>query len=276
MKRFLVILVLIVMLFSVCACSNIPSTRFMSRTKVNSLVKKYGTPQAELTINYTINNKNYEIKVTYDLLLSQAPLSVVRFIQLANEGFYDESVVDTYNSTYNYMILGRYSYKDSTVNNGKSFYVNQSATSDVTFKGEFASNEYREPSEGYAQFSIFSLAMYHDEYKNENETNFDSANGALILATSNKTLNSNNYAVFATMTEMSYKVGDSDPVENKKVIADALANLVSFTSKTSTRKIYTDSTEQTTIPSFSMMNQIVTIHVKILGDYDWSKLPQIG
>ena len=282
MKKVLVILVLVIMLFSVCACSYVPSTRFLSRSQVDSLVKKYGTPQAELTINYRLSSSStdYEIKITYDLLLSQAPLAVIRFIQLANDGAYDNTVIDTYDSTYHYMIIGRYIYKDSVVSeNKKNWYVNNAL--DTTFKGEFASNNYREPKDGYAQFKTanggFSLAMYHERYQDENTTNFDTANGAFILATRNESLNPNNYAVFAQMVSMSYKVGNAEPDVTTRVNDTARANLEGFTSKTSQRKIYTDEEETDTIPSFSMMNQIVTIKVRILGDnVDWSKLPQIG
>lgn len=273
-SKVLVFLVLAIMLVSICACSYVPSTRFMSHSQVNSLVKQYDNPQAELTINYKMNEVDYEIKITYDLLLSQAPLAVIRFIQLANAGVYDNSVIDKYNSSLNYMIMGRYLYKDSVREDGKKkWFVNDGL--DVTFKGEFKSNNYREPKEGYSEFKAFSLAMYHEEYTAE-EANFDTANGALILATDKQTLSSSNYAVFAHMVSMSYKVGVSNPIVNNKVNPNALANLRSFTSTTSTRKVFTDVTEETTISSFSMMNQIVTIQVKILGNYDWSKLPKLG
>ena len=272
--KVLVFFVLAIMLVSICACSYVPSTRFMSRSQVNSLVKEFDNPQAELTLNYTTNGTDYEIKITYDLLLSQAPLAVIRFIELANDGVYNNTVIDKYNSSLNYMIMGRYIYKDSVKQDGKkNWFVNNGL--DVTFKGEFKSNNYREPKEGYSEFKTFSLAMFHEEYTTEN-ANFDTANGALILVTDKQTLSSSNYAVFAHMVSMSYKVGVSEPVVNTKVNPNALANLKSFTSTTSTRKIYTDETEESTIASFSMMNQIVTIQVKILGDYDWSKLPKVG
>ena len=274
LKKVLVFLVLAIMVVSICACSYVPSTRFMSRSQVNKLAKEYGTPQAELTINYTKDSVDYEIKITYDLLLSQAPLAVIRFIQLANEGIYDDSAIDTYNSSLNYMVMGRYLYKNSVKENGKTnWYVNNGL--DGTFKGEFKSNNYGEPKEGYSEFKSFSLAMYHDEYTAD-DPNFDTANGTLILALDKNTLSSSNYAVFAQMVSMSYKVGVSDPIVNSKVNPNALAQLKGFTGKTSTRKIYTNETEEETIASFSMMSQIVTIKVKILGDYDWSKLPQIG
>ena len=275
MKKVLVILLLAVMLVSVCACSYVPSTRFLSRSQLNSLLKEYGTPQAELTIKYTINNDDYEIKVTYNLLLSQTPLAVIRFIQLANDGAYNDTVIDTFNSTYNYMIMGRYIYKDSVVSEGKkNWYVNNAL--DVTFKGEFKSNGYSEPSGGYAQFKNFSLAMFHDESTAE-DNNFDTANGALILAVDSNTLNSNNYAVFAELASMTYSVNGGKPITRVgKVDSDICKILKGFTSKTGIRTVYTDETETDTIPSFTMMNQIVTIQVKILGDHDWSKLPRIG
>ena len=283
MKKALVILVLVILLFSICACSYVPSKRFMSRSQVNSLVNEYGTPQAVVTLSYEMKDggveKNFEIKLTYDLLLSQTPLAVIRFIQLANEGYYNDTLIDTYNSTYNYMIMGRYIYKDSVVSekeNDKTCYVNNAL--DVTFKGEFASNNYREPKDGYAQFNSFSLAMFHDEYKNEKNTNFDSANGALILALDEETLNSNNYAVFAHMVSMSYKSGDKPAVTmpNGGVHPQALANLKSFTQRINDRIVYTDTTEETKVPSFYMMKQIVTVQVEIVGNNDWSKLPRIG
>ena len=273
MKKVLLILVLIVMLVSVCACNYIPSNKFMSNSQVKSLVKEYGTPQAELTINYQLNSTEYEIKIKYNLLLSQTPLAVIRFIQLAENGFYNGTVIDTYNSTNNYMILGRYSNKESAVSEGKKFFYQNK--SDVTFKGEFKSNNYRQPANGYAQFKIFSLAMFHDSYKDEKTTNFDTANGTLILATANESLNSNNYAVFAEMVSVSYKIGDkSATVYEGKVPSDARNNLTSQTG-TEAKTVYSDATDEMST-SVSMLKQLYTVHVKILGNNDWSKLPQIG
>lgn len=268
MKKVLVILVLVVMLVSVCACNYVPSSRFMSRSKANSLEEKYGKPQAVLTINYEKENKEHKIEITYDLLLSQAPLAVIRFIELANEGFYNNTVFDTYNKNYNYIVMGRYAYKESAKEEGTmKFFVNKS---DVTFKGEFKNNNYPEPDAGYAEFKIFSLAMYHDEYVDETTTNFDTANGTLIFATESESLKSTNYAVFAHMKTVSFDGG----TPMSRIPSEVRNHLTSFTSTTSNRKVYTDETEETTVPYFTMMNETVTIQVKIIGD--WSQLPKIG
>ena len=279
MKKILVILVLVIVLFSVCACSYVPSTRFMSRSQVNSLVKQYPNPQAEMTLSY--ENDNYGVKqkftivITYDLLLDQAPLAVIRFIKLANDGAYDGTIIDTYNSSTNYMLLGRYFYEG----NEKFCYPNNNLN--VRFKGEFASNNYREPDNGFAEFKSFSLAMYHDDYIDEKNANFDTANGALILATNTKTLNYKNYAVFAHLASMTYTVsdksGDKTLYQGSKVDSDARTNLVTLAdTRTSSRKIYSDVNKEKELPSFSMVNTIITVQIRMLGDYDWSKLPRIG
>lgn len=283
MKKVLVVLVLAVMLVSVCACSYVPSTRFLSRSQVNALVKEYGIPRAEVTLSYTLKDggveKDFEIKIIYDLLLSQTPLAVIRFIQLANEGFYDDTVLDTYHSSSpKYMILGRYAYKESAVDEGEmKFFVNKSATSDITFKGEFAQNNYREPKAGYAETKPYSLAMYHENYVDSKNTNYDTANGALMLTMDNY-LNNKNYAVFAHMVSMSLKVGDGEAVTYPEgsVHPTAHANLAGFTRTDRSRSIYTDETEETKAPSFTMMDQIVTVRVKILGGDNWDKLPRVG
>ncbi len=276
MKKFsiaVVAVLLTLMLIVMCACTSVPATRFMTRAQVNSLSKQFPNPQAEVTLNYTISNKKLEVKIVYDLLLSQTPLATIRFIQLANEGFYDDTVIDTYNSTNRYMVLGRYIYKESKVSEKSEMHYYQNPAS-VTFKGEFKSNGYREPSEGYAQFKIFSLAMYHDEWTDTNNT-ADTANGWLMLATANQTVNPDNYAVFAHMSSISYKIGDGDYGNSTtKVPSIIMDNLDDFTSRTS-KTVYDDDSE-TNSESISLMSTIVTVHIKILGNYDWSTLPRIG
>lgn len=269
MKKVLVFLMLAVMLVSLCACSSVASDKFLARSQVNKLVKQYGTPQAELTLKYEVSGSKVEVVITYDLLLDQTPLAVIRFIQLANEGFYENSLIDTCNTTYRYVIMGRYARRASTVSSGDKYYKN---VSNVTFAGEFASNGYREPAKGYAQFSIFSLAMYHAE--SSDDQYFNSADGTLIMATANDTLNSNNYAVFAVPVQYTITINEGNPTTYKKAPTMLRDNLMSFTSKTS-RTIYSNA-EETSSTSVSIMSTNVLLSVKILGSYDWSALPTIG
>ena len=278
MKKLLVVLMIVMMLATLCACNYVPSTRFLSKAQVNAIAGNFDDPQAEMTLNYTSNGENVEVKITYNLLLTKTPLAAIRFIQLTNEGFYDDTVVDYYNSTNHYWTLGRYRYEESKIQTqGKMVYLQNPC--DKTFKGEFESNGYGMPKGGYAKFRILSLAMYYEPWT-ETDNTFDTANGHLIMSAANEssnvsTLNSANYAVFAEMDSISVRRttdGEFKPFD--KVPSDILSQLTGFTSRTS-RDVYDDDSEANKT-SVSLMTTVVKIHVKMLGDYDWSKLPRVG
>ena len=278
MKKILVVLMIVMMLATLCACNYVPSTRFLSKAQVNAIARNFDNPQAEMTLNYTSNGENVEVKITYNLLLTKTPLAAIRFIQLTNEGFYDDTVVDYYNSTNHYWTLGRYRYEESKIQTqGKMVYLQNPC--DKTFKGEFESNGYGMPKGGYAKFRILSLAMYYEPWT-ETDNTFDTANGHLIMSAANEssnvsTLNSANYAVFAEMDSISVRRttdGEFKPFD--KVPSDILSQLTGFTSRTS-RDVYDDDSEANKT-SVSLMTTVVKIHVKMLGDYDWSKLPRVG
>lgn len=272
MKKFLVVLMLAVLTFSLCACSYVPTTRFMSTAKVNSLAKKFENPQAQVTLNYTAKNgTEMEAVIVYDLLLTQTPLATIRFIQLVNDEFYDGTFIDAYVSSLHYVKFGKYTCtSEDQKSTSVKYYQNPC---DVTFKGEFKSNDYKEPKDGYAQFKMMSLAMYHDDYTEDNN-NFDSANGYIMMTLSTTNIpNFENYAVFAEMNSITLKRGDNEPIGPlSKVPEDLRANL-SQTGTTS-QKVYTDSTEEN-YSTISLMSTLVKVKIELLGDYDWSKLPTV-
>ena len=278
MKKILVVLMIVMMLATLCACNYVPSTRFLSKAQVNAIAKNFDDPQAEMTLDYTSNGENVEVKITYNLLLTKTPLAAIRFIQLTNEGFYDDTVVDYYNSTNHYWTLGRYRYEESKIQTqGKMVYLQNPC--DKTFKGEFESNGYGMPKGGYAKFRILSLAMYYEPWT-ETDNTFDTANGHLIMSAANEssnasTLNSANYAVFAEMDSISVRRTTDGKFQTfGKVPSDLLTQLTDFKSRTS-RDVYDDDSEANKT-SVSLMTTVVKIHVKMLGDYDWSKLPRVG
>ena len=263
MKKVLIAVVLIALLVSLCACS-VPSDSFMSKAQVNSLVKRYGEPKAELTLDYKVGNDELKVTVTYKLLLDKAPIAVTRFIQLANAGAYDDTVIDTLDTSLKYMVMGRYKKIDSKYNDMR--------TADVNFAGEFKSNDYREPKGGYTEFKIFSLAMYHED----NGEHFNSANGTLILALAGegKTLNSANYAVFAEFESMTVSINGGDPTTHTKVSSSVQSNLMGFNTRAK-QDVYDFNNPDASAKSVSMISNAPTLTVKILGEYDWSKLPTI-
>lgn len=276
MKKVLIAVMLLAVMVGLCACSY--SSSFMPRATVNSLVKKYPTPQAEVTITFERNSETYEYVITYDLLLEQAPVAVTRFIQLANDGAYDNSIVDNYNSANSYVVGGRYKALEREVE-GKTdpethYYVNNLGN---TFVGEFATNKYREPADGYAKFAPYALAMYHPDLTASSlRSDCNTADGTLILALPGVRLNYLDYAVFATVNKSTFRVGEN-PWHNERTgtVDNTLHdNLRSFGSKSS-HTIY-DDLEETKSSKLSIMSTLVSLKVTILGDYDWSKLPKIG
>lgn len=266
MKKALVALVMIALLVCLCACS-VPSNSFMSKAQVNSLLKRYPEPKAVVTLSYKAGNDEFDVSITYKLLLEQAPIAVTRFIQIANkeENGYNNTLVDTLNTSDKYMIMGRYEQKEDN----KYYNVR---TADVNFAGEFKSNDYREPQGGYAEFKMFSLAMYHE---NDGE-HFNSANGTLILALSSEILlNSANYAVFAEFESISVSTNGGEAKSYSKVPSIIRDHLMGFTTRT-TYSIYDANDENAGSVSAQIMSTKVTLNVEVFGsDDNWKKLPTI-
>lgn len=282
--KVLALLMCAMLLLSLAACNG-PS--FMSASKVKKLVKEFGTPQAKMTLKFKSDNKDYKYVITYDLLLDKAPITVINFINLVNDGFYDEAILDTYTSSNNYFLAARYTYRavesDST---NKKVAINSSG---ITMAGEFKSNGYAEPEGGYAEFSILSLAMYHDvETGKDNSEKFNSANGALILSTATssaetkKPLNYANYAVFAKMSSISVFEGDdATPIYthsgDDRIAGDCLSRLTKSTNTVSFSVATADGeTKSVYIMGSSSVPRFV-FSIEMLGEgTDWSKLPKVN
>ena len=289
MKKFVSIFALVmcaIMLVSLCACTG-PS--FMSQSKVNSLVKKYGeNPQAIMTLDFTSNKKNMRYEITYDLLLDQAPITVVSFIKLVNDGFYQDAVISSYNSSNRYYTAGAYKY--TTNEEGGSAKVMENVSS-ITIPGEFSSNNYPEPKKGYAKFeTLFSLAMYHESAAED----FNSANGVLVFSVAKSAdedakknanpLNYNNYAVFAKMSSITIYEENSDHeyvqigyYPGDRMSSTYLDTLTKLTTTTSCNIITADGTSKSeSILGSSYIPRFI-FSIKMADEsIDWSKLPKVN
>ena len=268
MKKLLVIALCLVMLFTFTACS---SAQFLSKSQANKLVAKYSEngklPQMEMTLTYKTgkNNTPMQIKVVYELLLDKAPITVISFINLLNNGRYNNVVIDSKATTY--MSIGRFTYvelpTDDSVGDKPSLPGSSSldtATNRMyllakirgTFVGEFKNNNFKpygkvaEDDDGYAKFDMFSLAMYHDaptsksddkEQQAEYKRAYNSSNGRLMISLGttekNTAPNYKEYAVFARPVSYSVSIngGDfSNPVS--QLDSYLLAQLKAVSSKT--------------------------------------------
>lgn len=261
MKRLLVVIMCLALLFCLVACNG-----FMSTSKVEKFIADNGTPQAEMSIKYTINKQDIELRIVYNILLDKTPIASINFINLVNDGFYEEAVWDNYYSSLNYLVGARYKY-DSEAGRYEELPSNKA------FIGEFASNRYPEPNGGYAKFKTLSLAMYHGDTAND----FNSANGALILAASSQTLQSSNYAVFAEMVEVQvYKDNNFiQRYDQQHLSGDIIAQLTQASVTSRTVTLTNGSTASRNILGDSKVTRYV-MSVKMLGEnIDWSKLPKV-
>lgn len=271
MKKFLRVLALVMcamLLFSLVACNG-PKT--ISASKAKRLIDKYGIPQAQLTLNFTSNGKKMKYVITYDLLMDKTPTTVVNFINLVENKFYDNVIFQTYNSSQNFYRAAGYSYREDS--EGKSKVVEN--VSGITIPGEFESNLYSEPKGGYADFSMFSLAMYHENTADK----FDSANGELIFSTGDSvTLNASNYAVFAKMVSLSVYTGDDETPQTYtgKISEWALTALTKINSASSCNVTTAEGDSKSVSLIHSSNIPRLVFSIEMLGGEWSSKLPKVN
>ena len=296
MKKLLVIALCLVMLFTFTACS---SYQFLSNSKVKSLVKKYSEngklPQVEMTLSYKTskNSTPMQIKVVYELLLDKTPISVISFINLLNEGRYDNIVVDSKST--NHLSIGRFTYMAPTSDDSSS---DQRAVSGITpdkqeerlylfaknygtFAGEFKNNNFKpygkaaEGDDGFTKFDMFSLAMYHDvansksndkDQQAEYKRAYNSADGRLMLSlgtTQNGDAPSyKDYAVFARPISFSVSI---DGGEFSNPVAQLDAYLLNQIRSVSSKTITISGTNYAPI-------QIDVSFQMVAGNIDWANI----
>ena len=282
-KKIALIVLAVIMVLTFTGCGN---AKFMSTSQTKQLVNKYGTPQMQMTIEYEKNSKVVELQLTYDLLLDKTPITVVNFINLANQGYYNEKTAENgdvtsiifdgrISSNTNAWVAGRYAITTS----GTSKTYSVAPELDYTIKGEFVQNLWELPvdanetdeeiTDGNAKIEMFSLAMYHENKVDS----FDSASSAFFLTMSSTQIeNYKNYAVFAHLASITVLVdGVAIVTDATSVPADVLYDFSLMTGTTSkTINIDEDSTETRSVLS----NVIRIVEVKMLGTTNWSALPQ--
>lgn len=281
-KKIALIVLAVIMVLTFAGCGE---AKFMSNSQVKELTNKYQAPQMQMTIEYVRNEKVVELQLTYDLLLDKAPITVVNFINLVNDGFYnakegEEGAVTSMvfdgriSSSTNAWIAGRYTV--TTKGTTKTYAV--ATELDYTIKGEFVQNGWELPvaegetdkdvTDGNAKFGLFSLAMYHQN----NVDNFDAASSAFFLTTSStQTESYKNYAVFATLASMTVVV---DGVEVAKDVTEVPASVLDdFNSMTGTTSKTITIDEDNTETKSVLSNVIRIVEAKMLGTTDYSTLP---
>ena len=213
LKSAFIVILAIVMTFSFVACQG---SRFLTSAQIDSLGERLGlsrdssdnfiNPTATIVLSFESDGETFVVELTYELLFDKAPITVNNFIALAQEGFYDDTVVSFTNADYS--LFGLYQI------NSEDAYEKKEV--DFTIKGEFGANGWfvnGEDIEDNAKHQLGCLGMYHAE-QTKSVNYYDTAStGFYILWTnvygSDKTLSNDNYAVFAYIKTCKMTVNDS-------------------------------------------------------------------
>ena len=178
--RFVVCLTLVVLaLFSMAACAN----------KENGVTIKYATVKLSFTDE---DGKARTEDVAIKLYVNYAPESIARFIKLAEEGFYDNTVVNTAESSW--ISLGGYKEEDGLL---KSV----SYGADIT--GEFAKNGWKGNK---LTISRGAVVMYRRP-SDSNGNNYDTANCSFAICNSTSApFKASEYCIIGKVENDSLKV----------------------------------------------------------------------
>ncbi len=213
MKKALIIVIAFLLLFSFCACS---AGEFISASKLENIKAKSGidaNPVATVTLRYTDLNDDARgdvctVVIRYELLIDKAPITVINFMNLVQDGFYDNTVVDYIGSRY--LIAGRYTQEDDKFITKESGY---------TIKGEFLANGFKvnesKKDGDNAQPMLGSLIMFHNA-QTSTKNYFDTASSAFFMAFTDEfstatavPMSKDNYAVFAYVLSSTMSVSEN-------------------------------------------------------------------
>ncbi len=281
-SKVLVVILAVMMLMTLTACD---SSDFLSDKQVASLVSEYGTPTMDVVLEYTLDDSVVTVTLSYELQLETTPITVVNFISLVEDGYYDavtegdettSHLIGTGFSSTNSLLAGKYTVTQSTDEDVDDTYSLASSLS-YSILGEFVSNGYvievdeDEEDEDITDYNntveLLCLAMYHGT----TTSTFDDANGQFLIATSSvNTYNYQNYAVFAYLTNMKVEV-DGELESDGEVNSAILDTIINELDSTSTEDVvYTDDSGVEQTDSVSLYTEglrIVSISMTDSNDY---------
>lgn len=286
-KVIAVVLVVMMLMMTLTACS---SSSFLSDSKIAKLVEQYGTPTMDVVIEYTYEDSVTQITLSYELQLETTPITVVNFINLVEAEYYNAVTEDDVTTSHifgtgfsstNALLAGKYTQSISTDEDVDDTF-SLSETLDYTILGEFVQNGYvldvaddeedEDVTDSNNTVELFSLAMYYGS----TASTFDDANGQFILTTSSvNTVNYQNFAVFAYLTNMKVVVDDVEVYNGYDVDSTTLEVITEYLTSTTTQDVvYTDEygvEQETSVSLYSDAIRIVSI--TMTDDNDYSSLP---
>jgi len=196
MKRFLLLAMTFIMIFSFAACAN---TSFLSDDEIMDISKN---PEATITLKYDLDDGLGERKVVlvYELFYKEAPSTVANFIQLADEGYYDDKIIDWANinptaGQLSYISGGRYKLNENgeVIDDAKNYSI----------KGEFKQNQWAKNTHKHGYGALVMDRDYGDGPL------FDSASTRFYMTLNDNYDRQGNYCVFGQLKSSQITIGST-------------------------------------------------------------------
>ncbi len=162
-------------------------------------------PTAAIQLDYTDDNGvQKQVTLNFELFYDKAPISVLNFVKLANDKFYDGLILDSssglgngYTTAMQYIGGGKY--RQSEANSSQFVNVQEEKKINYTIKGEFEANGWTGAKDLVNQ--VGSLCMN----RNAGTGQFDSASTEFYVSLNGATSRNGNYAIFGLLKSSSAK-----------------------------------------------------------------------
>lgn len=218
MKKLAVVLVMCLVALVMVGCSE----GFMSQGELLNVEKN---PEVSMVLSYTdSSNVTKSFTLVFELQYKKAPITVTNFVNLVQEGFYNDTIIHTSSASLNsnsdiyYIAGGVYKY---VTNEETSKSVLTAQKKDYTIKGEFESN-------GWGENDLTHLIGNLVMNRTSGTTGFDSASTGFYICTSDYNKRDGNYAVFGTFKSMSGKIGDTEIPSQESMISTFFTDMRSL------------------------------------------------
>lgn len=252
MKKAVFALLVLMMVFSLTACQ---SGFIQPDAKVQN-------PTAQIQLEYTDANDGLKtVTLQFELRYDKAPITVLNFVKLANEKYYDGLMIDSstglgssssFTTALQYIGAGKY--RRQTAESKILVNAQKEKSIDYKIKGEFAANGY---DTNDLKNAIGALVMN----RTSGPKNFDTASTEFYISLNAATTNNGNYAVFGQFKSMSGTVQPVDAEEATTYEEAAgfydwfLADMLAMS--TASRKL--DDGKSVTVPSLFIAITSVTV-----------------
>ena len=258
MKKLLLLAMTFVFMFSFTACSG----GFLSEKDILDVSVN---PEAKIVLEYDLDDGEgvREVELVFELFYNKAPSTVANFIKLANDGYYNNKIIDYANlnssaGSMSYISGGRY-YIDEEgdiVDDAKNYNI----------KGEFIANQW-DANDLKHQFG--SLVMDRDLGAGEA---FDTASTRFYISLSECVERNRNYCVFGQFKSSKYTLDGEQFVSANSISSHFINDMLGLQTEQKAEK--SGKLTLTQVPKNAIVFKSITIDSKGV-DYSKAKVAKV-